>query len=263
MFTKIKSLDKYLELIGASKENVVAIWEQGSFLEGLHDEFSDRDFAIIWDSVVPPADKRLNVAQKLKFDIHEIKDVASIGQSFDMFSDGESLYNIGHGTREKEIKWYEAIHGDKLPSDLEAALMSMSALKKGGVYYQKDGWVDKLLEKIKLTAEIKNKIIKYYSDKVSVDLKLLQKSSSRNDFLQFIKYLHKILRNLQLIYLLQNNKPVISEKFFDKRFAKIENGKITKLIKSISTQIDMNTIYKYTLNTASNFGIKQSEKFKA
>ena len=44
MLINIKSLDKYLELIGASKENVVAIWEQGSYPEGLHDEFSDRDF---------------------------------------------------------------------------------------------------------------------------------------------------------------------------------------------------------------------------
>ena len=81
MFTKIKSLDQYLELIGANKENVVAIWEQGSFLEGLHDKFSDRDFAIIWEENIPAADKRLKVAQKLKLDIHEIKDVASIGQS--------------------------------------------------------------------------------------------------------------------------------------------------------------------------------------
>lgn len=96
-----------------------------------------------------------------------------------------------------------------------------------------------------------------------MDLKLFQKSSSRNDFLQFIKYLHKILRNLQLIYLLQNNKPIVSEKFFDKRFAKIENGEIAKLTKGVSLQLDMNKIYKDTINAASNFGIKQSEKFKA
>lgn len=263
MFTKIESLDKYLELIGANKENVVAIWEQGSFLEGLHDEFSDRDFAVIWNDDIPSADKRLKIAQKLKFDIHEIKDVASIGQSFDMFSDGKFLFNIGHGTKVKETKWYEAIHGEKLPNDLEAVLMSMSALEKGKVCYQKDGWVDKLLKKIKLTTETRNKIIRYYSDKVSKDLKLLQKSSSRNDFLQFIKYLHNVLRNLQIIHLLQNNKPIISEKFFDERFAKIENGEITKLIKSISSQVGMNTIYKNTLNAASNLGIEQSEKLKA
>lgn len=263
MFTNIESLDKYLELIGANKENVVAIWEQGSFLEGLHDEFSDRDFAIIWKENIPPADSRLKVAQKLKFDIHEIKDVASIGQSFDMFSDRKSLFNIGHGTKVKETKWYEAIHGEKLPSDLEAVLMSMSALEKGKVYYQKDKYVDKLLKNIKLTADNKDKIIRYYSGKVSMDLKLLEKSSSRNDFLQFIKYLHKILRNMQLIYLLRNNQPIVSEKFFDERFAKIENGEITKLIKSISSQIDMNLVYKNALDVASSLEIKQSEKFKA
>ena len=263
MFTKIKSLDKYLELIGATKENIDAIWEQGSFLEGLHDEFSDRDFAVIWEDDIPSADKRLKVAQKLKFDIHEIKDVTSIGQSFDMFSDGESLFNIGHGTKVKETKWYEAICGEKLPSDLEAVLMSMTALEKGRVYYQKDAWVDRLLEKIKLTTKIKDKIINYYSNKVSIDLKLLQKSSSRNDLLQFIKYLHKILRNLQLIYLLKNDKPIISEKFFDERFTRMENGEITKLIKRISSQIDMNTIYADALTVASGFEIEQSEKFKA
>jgi len=232
-------------------------------LEGLHDKFSDRDFAIIWDSYIPTADRRLKAAQELNLDAHEIKDVASIGQSFDMFYDGEFLFNIGHGTKEKEAKWYEAIHGEKLPSDLEAVLMSMSALEKGKVYYQKGRWVDKLQKKIKLTAEIKNKIIRYYSDKVSKDLKLLQKSVSRNDFLQFIKYLYKVLRNLQIIYLLQNNRPIISEKFFDERFAKIENGEIAKLIRNVSSQIDMNSIYKNTLETASVFNIKQSEKYKA
>ncbi|MBU1256815.1 hypothetical protein KKA49_03965, partial [Patescibacteria group bacterium] len=122
--------------------------------------------------------------------------------------------------------------------------LASSALERGKIYYQKDGWVDKLLGKVKLTAEIKDKIIKHYSDKISRDLKLLQKSSSRNDFLQFIKYLHKVIRNLQIIYLLKNSKPVVSEKFFNKRFAKIENGEITKLISSVSTQIDMNSIYK-------------------
>ena len=48
MFTNIESIDRYLELIGGNKDNIVAIWEQGSFLEGLNDEFSDRDFAVIW-----------------------------------------------------------------------------------------------------------------------------------------------------------------------------------------------------------------------
>ena len=123
MLTNIKSIDKYLELIGANENSVVAIWEQGSFLDGLHDEFSDRDFSIIWEDVIPSADKRLKVAQEFNFEIHEIKDIASIGQSFDMFSDGEFLYNIGHGTREKEQKWYETLFGKKLPSDLEEILM--------------------------------------------------------------------------------------------------------------------------------------------
>ena len=159
MLIGIKSLDKYLELVGGNKENIVAVWEQGSYLEGLQDEFSDRDFAIIWDKTVPLAVKRLKAAQKLNFDVHEIKDVTSIGQSFDMFSDGTHLFNISHGTKEKEPKWYEALYGKKLPSDLEEILMSIYALKRGKVYYQKNSWVDRLIKKVDLTPKIKNNIV--------------------------------------------------------------------------------------------------------
>ena len=42
---------------------------------------------MIWEDSIPLATQRLEIATKLEFDIHEIKDVVSIGQSFDMFSD--------------------------------------------------------------------------------------------------------------------------------------------------------------------------------
>ncbi|EKE04809.1 MAG: hypothetical protein ACD_19C00432G0005 [uncultured bacterium] len=263
MFTNIKAIDEYLELIGGNSDNIVAIWEQGSFLEGLNDEFSDRDFAIIWEDTIPLAEQRLKIAQKLEFDVHEIKDVVSIGQSFDMFSNGENLFNIGHGTKDKEPKWYEALQSEKLPSDLEEILMSISALDGAKIYYQKDNWVDKLKEKIKLTLEIKTKIINHYSKKASVDLKLINKSTSRGDLLQFLKYLEKVIRYLQLIYLIKEEKPVVSPKHFEKRFAKIENGEITKLIKKITSQIDMTEIFKDTSAVASSFGIEESRKYKA
>lgn len=263
MLANIESINRYLELIGRNKDNIVAIWEQGSFLEGLNDEFSDRDFVVIWEGFIPSMVKRLEIAKNLGFDIHEIKDIISISQGFDMFLDGKFLFNIAHGTRDKEPLWYEALHSEKLPSDLEEILMSISALDTAKIYYQKDNWIDKLKEKIKLTPEIRTKIIDHYSKKASVDLKLLNKSSSRGDLLQFLKYLEKVIRYLQLIYLIKEEKPVVSPKYFEKRFAKIENGEITKLIRKITSQIEMNEICNDTLKVASDFGIQQSEKFKA
>ncbi|MEK7502087.1 MAG: hypothetical protein AAB609_01015 [Patescibacteria group bacterium] len=252
MFTNIKSIDEYLKLIGGNKDNIVAIWEQGSFLEGLNDEFSDRDFAVIWEDSIPLATQRLEIATKLEFDIHEIKDVVSIGQSFDMFSDEKFLFNIGHGTKDKEPKWYEALSSEKPPSDLEEILMSISALDTAKIYYQKDNWIDKLKEKIKLTPEIRTKIVDHYYKKASVDLKLLSKSSSRGDLLQFLKYLEKVIRYLQLIYLIKEEKPIVSPKHFEKRFAKIENSEITKLIRKITSNINMNEICDDTLKVASS-----------
>ena len=181
----------------------------------------------------------------------------------DMFSDGELLFNIGHETREKEPKWYAALFGEKLPSDLEGILMSISALDTAKVYYQKDNWVDNLKEKIKLTVEVKNRIIEHYSKKISQDLKLLQKSSARKDLLEFFKYFGRTTRFLQLIYLLKTDLPIVSQKHFEKRFAKIENGEIAKLIRNVSSQIDMNQLYRETSKVASEFGLKQSDKFKA
>ena len=178
-----------------------------------------------------------------------------------MFSDGKFLFNIRHGTGDKEPKWYETLYGEKLPSDLEEILMSISALDTAKIYYQKDNWVDKLKEKIKLTPVIRTKVIDHYTKKASVDLKLLNKSSSRNDLLQFLKYLEKVIRYLQLIYLIKEEKPVVSTKHFEKRFAKIENGNITKLIRKISSKVNMNEVNNDVLKMASSFGIEQSEKF--
>ena len=110
---------------------------------------------------------------------------------------------------------------------------------------------------------IRTKIIDHYTKKASVDLKLLNKSSSRNDLLQFLKYLEKVIRYLQLIYLIKEEKPVVSTKHFEKRFAKIENGNITKLIRKISSKVNMNEVNNDVLKMASSFGIEQSEKFKA
>lgn len=263
ILTNIKSLDKYLELIGASEDGVIAVWEQGSYLEGINDEFSDRDYAVIWESDIPFAKERSKVALSLNFYIHEIKDVASISQSFDMFSDGEFLFNIGHGTRDKEPKWYESLFAEKFPSDLEEILMSISALESARVYYQKHSWVDRLKEKVKLNTQIRNKIVEHYSRKANQDLLLLKKSSTRSDLLEFTKYFGKIARFLQLIYLLKNEFPIISQKHFEERFGKLENDEITNLIRNFSSKINMDEVYEETLIVASRFGIKQSETFKA
>jgi hypothetical protein len=262
MLTNIKSLDKYLEQIGATKENIIALWEQGSFLEGINDEFSDRDFAVVWSKDVTSADKRLKAAEDLGFDIHEIKDVPAISQSFDLWSNGEFLFNIGHGTKEKEVKWYEKLNSEKYSSDIEDVLMSISAVESAKIYFQKDNWVDNLIAKFDLS-KYKAGLINYYKQKSSTDLAILEKSTKRRDFLEFIKYLHKVLRSLQIIYLLEHNLPIISTKHFEERFGRVENGEITKLIRKASSQVNMNEIYEDTLQTAYELEVKKSEKFRA
>jgi len=261
--TDIKSIDNYIDSIGGSKDNILGIWETGSFKEGISDEFSDRDFLIIWDNSIPNNETRLKAANDLGFSIHEIKDVVSIGQSFDLFSDGEFLFNIGHGTKEKESKWYEVANSDKVPSDIEEILMSISALTSSIVYFQKDRWVDNLKKETQLTDEARQRVISYFKNKTSADLKLLEKSTKRKDFLQFIKYLEKILRSFQIIYLLENNKPIVSPKNFEERFAKIENGEITKLIRQITANTDMDQVFLDTIQAAKSLDIEKSEKMKA
>ena len=71
------------------------------------------------------------------------------------------------------------------------------------------------------------------------------------------------MRPLQIIYLIKNDKPVVSPKFFEERFGKIENGEISKLIREISSQLDMEKIYSETKKLASSFEVKQSEKYTA
>jgi hypothetical protein len=232
-------------------------------LEGISDEFSDRDFAIIWGDSVPNANKRLEAAKKLGFDVHEIKDVISTGESFDLFSDGRELFNIGWGTSEKESKWYESLNDESIPPDAEEILMSICALDTAKIYFQKNGWVDELKEKVKITQKARRRIIDKYIVKTGIDLKLLEKSSKRGDLIQFLKYLERILRSFQIIYLLKNNKPVVSSKFFEKRFAKIEDGEITQLIRYIADRFNMSDICVKVLEVARNLNIKMSEKLRA
>lgn len=259
--TKIESLDTYLNEIG-NISDIIAIWEQGSYLEGISDEFSDRDFAIIWGTSIPNAEIRLKVADKLGFVIHDIRDVVSIGQSFDLFSDGKTLFNIRHGTKDKETKWYEKLNSDGFSSDIEEILMSISAVDASEIYFQKSNWVYNLKNNFKLE-KYKEKLLTYYKNKCGVDLALLEKSAKREDFLEFIKYLHKVIRSIQIIYLLENNLPIVSSKHFEKRFAKIENGEISKLIRNITGSLNFDQILMDILHTASKFGVEKSDKLKA
>ncbi len=261
--TGIETTDNYISSIGGNKENILGIWETGSFLEGISDEFSDRDFIIIWDNSIPNANLRLKSANDLGFDIHEIKDIANIGQSFDLFSDGKFLFNIGYATKEKKRKWQDAITGEKVPSDIEEILMSISALNSAKIYFQKNNWVDNLKKEVQPTTEMKQRIINHYKSKTGVDLKLLEKSTKRKDIIQFIHYLEKVLRALQIVYLLENNKPIISSKKFEERFAKIENGEITKLIRKITSDINMAGMFEDLVQVAKGLGIEKSEKMKA
>lgn len=261
--TGTETIDNYISSIGGNNENILGIWETGSFLEGISDEFSDRDFIIIWDDPIPNANLRLKSANELGFDIHEIKDVVSIGQSFDLFSDGKFLFNIGHATKEKHKKWQDAITGEKISSDIEEVLMSISALNSAKIYFQKDNWVDNLKKEVQLTTEVRQKVVGYYKSKTELDLKLLEKSTKRKDVIQFMHYLEKVLRALQIIYLLENNKPIVSSKKFEERFAKIENGEITKLIREITSSINMSEMFANTVQVANSLGVEKSKKMKA
>ncbi len=258
---KISSIDRYLNKIGGNF-GIIAIWEHGSFMEGIADEFSDRDLIIIWEKNIPSAEIRLKIAKELSFDVHEIKDVKNIGQSFDLFSDGKFLFNIAHGTVQRE-KYYQSIKKGQSSSNVEGILMSISSLSSAKIHFQKNDYVDKLKSKIKISKEIQNKIINDYKTKMSIDLKLLEKSARRNDLLPFLKYLEKILRAMQIIYLLENDKPVISANLFEKRFAKLENDKITSLIRDMTKDINTEQIFNKILKLSKNMGIKKSEKMRA
>lgn len=261
--TGIETINNYLSSIGGSNENILGIWETGSSLEGISDEFSDRDFIVVWDNLTPNANLRLKSANNLGFDIHEIKDVVSIGQGFDLFSDGKFLFNIGHVAKEKKKKWQDAITVEKIPSDIEEVLMSISALNSAKIYFQKDNWVNNLKKEIQLTKEVRQKIANYYKSKTGADLKLLEKSTRRKDVIQFMHYLEKVLRALQIIYLLENNKPIISSKKFEERFAMIENGEITKLIREVTSGINMHEMFASTIQVSNSLGIEKSKKMKA
>ncbi len=261
--TGIDSIDNYINSIDGNRENILGIWETGSFQEGISDEFSDRDFIVIWDNSIPDANIRLKSANDLGFDVHEIKDVASIGQSFDLFSDGEFLFNIGHLPEEKKHKWQEVITSGKTSSDIEQILMFTSALNSAKIYFQKDNWADNLKKELRLTVRVRQRIINHYKCKAGVDLKLLEKSTKRKDVIQFMHYLEKVLRTLQIIYLLENDKPIVSSKKFEERFAKIENGEITKLIREITSGINMFEIFRDTISVAKGSGIEKLERMKA
>lgn len=259
--TKIFSLNKYLNNID-NNFGITAVWEHGSFIEGIADKFSDRDFIVIWEKNIPSAEIRLKIAKDLHFDVHEIKDVESIDQSFDLFSDGKFIFNIAHKTTLKNQE-YRKLQQGELNSNIEEALMSFSSLELAKIHFQKNNYVNKLKKEINLLKGVKNKIINDYKIKISVDLKLLEVSSKRNDLLPFLKYLERILRMLQIVYLLENDKPVVSSSLFEKRFAKLENGKITNLIRKITKGIDAKQIFKEIIKISKNMGIKKSKKMRA
>lgn len=261
-FTNILSLDKYLTAL-ENKSKIVSVWEQGSYIEGIADNFSDRDIIVLWENGKPNFHDRVAAAEGNKLCIYEIKDVDLTQSGYDMIQSGLFRFNIIHTPIERQMEWFKSIQKPSIPSDIEAILMAIDAFKGSHVFFQRLNTVKHLSSLITLSSKKRDAIIRHFKKKAEVDLYILKKSACRVDLIQFLKYLEKTLRFMQILYCLKHKHRVVSSKFFEQRFAQCEKTQFVELVHTISNKLNMNDIYCFTEVVAASLGIKARETYKA
>jgi hypothetical protein len=261
-YTRIPSLDQYLLLL-EGKSSFLALYESGSVIQGLSDKYSDRDFTVIWDSHIPDEEIRMQIANKLGLIVHDIRDVTSINQSFDLFSDGKELFNVHHMTEEQIQAWHDTLFAEEVGSRCEDVLLAVTSLNLAKVYVDRNNAITSARKLCAATKEVRERIIAYEQKRLSQDLVLLERDTVRQDPLQYIHHVYSCIRLLQLIYCLQNDLPILGTKHLEKIATTWEDTSLSKILHTLTKSLSMDTITNAIMELAGRYDVTKAEKLRA
>lgn len=260
--TGLKSFDKFLKKLETGTNKIVGIYEQGSWVEGLADEYSDRDFIVVWEQKPPSADMRMDMAKKLGAYIHEFKDITAVKKGVDAFDMDNILLNVAHINESDFFSFFKEV--TKLGKYYEEQLLRLGGFKHGKIHYDPKSRLAKHQRVIVVSPEILTAFKEWVKHDLEHYLKALDTTSKREGFAYFIYILNKVIKPLRILGSLSKGHFPSSIKWCETIAQKRKYGDpLIKVLLGMDKGIDKKALAETVLKIAKGYGFKPSNKITA
>jgi len=241
------SMDSELSCLGA--------YEQGSYVLGYADEFSDRDFIVFWEKNLPDINSRIKVLKNEKAIIHEIKNVTKIDTGFDLFKIDNQLVNIAHRIGLEKL--------EKIKNIKEYSVESLRAvynLQKAQIIFDPTNRIKEIQNQAIIKDKDKRLFIETFSIKISYLLRKLEIAVKRDSKLRFLYIYAEVLDYFSVLSLLKDDLTVVYSKWYEKM---VTDPDLKQIYENISRDINLESWMSEVLNYANHIDIKPSKTLRA
>ena len=245
-------LDK---ISGDSELSCLGAYEQGSYILGYADEFSDRDFIVFWEKNLPRVNSRIKILKNEKAIIHEVKNVAQIDTGFDLFEVDNQLVNIAHKVGLEKLEDIKAIKVYSVES-----LRAVYNLQKAHIIFDPTKKIKNIQNQAIIKDEDKKIFIETFSTKISYLLRELEIAVKRDSKLRFLNIYAEILDYLSILSLLKDDLTVVYTKWYEKTIA---DPDLKQIYENISRDINLESWMSKIFHYANQIGIKPSKTLRA
>lgn len=260
--TGLKSFDRLLKKLETETNKIVGIYEQGSWVEGLADEYSDRDFVVVWEQKPPSANMRMGVAKKLGAYIHEFKDISAVKKGVDAFDMDNVLLNVAHTNGSDYFNFFK--EATKLGKYYEEQLLRLGGFKHGKIHYDPESRLAKYQKVIVVSPEILAAFKEWVKHDLEHYLKALDRASKREGFAYFIYILNKAIEPLRILGSLSKGYFPPSIKWYETITQKRKSeDPLIKVLLRMDKGIDKKGLTETILKIAKDYGFKPSNKITA
>lgn len=260
--TGLKNFDRFLKKLEVGTNKIVGIYEQGSWVSGLADECSDRDFIVVWEQKPPSAKTREDVAVELGACIHEFKDIPVVKKGVDAFNMDSTLLNVAHVKRLDFFNFFK--EATKLGKYYEEQLLGLGGFRNGVIHYDPEGRLAEYQKIIVVTPKIIAAFKKVVKRDLEYYLKTLDCASKRAGFAYYIYVLNKVIKPLRMLGDLNTGHFPSSIKWYETISQKRKyQDPLVRVLLKMDKGIDKKTLTKVILKIARDYGFKPSNKIIA
>lgn len=260
--TGLNNFDRFLKKLEVGPNKIVGIYEQGSWVEGLADEYSDRDFTVIWEQKTPSAERRVGMAIKLGAYAHEFKDIPAVKKGVDAFDMDNTLLNVAHIKGSDFFNFFKGV--TKLGKYYEEQLLRLGGFKYGTIHYDPKGRLTEHQKTIVVTPEIITAFKDFVKHNLEHYLKALDQASKRVGFAYYIYILNKVIEPLRILGSLNMGYFPPSIKWYETITQKRKyQDPLTGVLLGMNKGIDKKVSTEAILKIAKDYGFKPSSKITA
>ncbi len=204
-------LEQYLVPLQTDRLKITGVYRQGSDILGYSDEYSDKDYSVVWQGKFPSAQDRQTLAEANKFQVEVCVDQEHKGT--DRFMHQNIEHNIAHQLDFNFFAIYAQVLTEKVN---EPKLYILGGFERGEIIYDPQNKLAEYKQKIKVTDEVKNKFLESRALSTKNNLEALKIAASRGQSVEFVKSLNYLLLTFGIQQYLENGMFPNSPKWLER-----------------------------------------------